>query len=462
VHHLRIRPPNPFSSLYDRNGIADRKLRRDLNLFITAVAAGSMFFTVTSGAPFTDFAMALGADDFHFSIIYAVPAAFAVLQFLASWLLEKTRKRKLIFIVSGIAQRALWIPVALVPVFMPMDKPMLRLWTVIALLSASSAAGMFMNVTFFSWLGDIVPLRIRGRYLSLRYSISTATGLLAVLAASLALEGLPGLVGYAIVFGVLALFGVADIVQFVWIRDPPMAVPKREPFFRTLSGAMKNKAFLLYLLFWTAWSFCWNLPAPFYNKYALETLHISLTAVTLAGQVAFSLMAVLLVQWWGRRLDRHGHHWVLARCGAMLCALPLLWVFAAPGQVWPMLLYSLGAGIFFCGVDVTSVQMLVTATPQRSRSVYIAIYMVVTSIVGMSLANIAGGKLLEWMGDLSFRFAGIRFDRYKVLFAASCALRFIIVMAVLPMVGARQENPENVESYMEKEAEVDDGKESAR
>ena len=176
MHRLKRRFVNPFSSLYDRNGIADEGLRRDLTLFTTSAAVGSIFYSVTGGTPYTDFAVKLGADDFHFSVLFAVPAAFAVLQLVASWLLEKTRKRKLIFLASGIVSRATWLLVALTPVFIPMDKPMLRLWTVIALISFSSLAGMFMNVTFFSWLGDIVPIGIRGRYLGLRYSITARDG----------------------------------------------------------------------------------------------------------------------------------------------------------------------------------------------------------------------------------------------------------------------------------------------
>jgi MFS family permease len=448
--------------LYDRSGIADARQRRDLSLLISAASFGTVFFAVTGGTPYTNFAIALGADDFHFSVLFAVPAAFGILQFFASWLMEKTRKRKAIFIASGVVQRGLWLPVAVVPLLMPMSAPELRLWTVIALLAFSSIAGMFMNVTFFSWLGDVVPLQIRGRYLSLRYSINTAAGLVSVLIASYLLEKMQGLLGYAIVFGILSLFGVADIVHYIWIRDPPMAVSTHEPFRKSFSAALKNKGFMLYLLFWTAWSFCWNLPGPFYNKYALESLHISLFMTTLAGQVAYSLVVVLLVQWWGRRLDRHGHHWVLLRCGVALCVLPLVWAFASPGQVWPLLVYSLGVGVFFCGVDVTSVQMLVTVTPQRNRSLYIAFYMVVTSIIGVSLANIVGGKLLEWMGNLSFSVAGVQFDRYKVLFAASCVLRLAVMLALLPLIaGAKQENPDDGEPYEDKEVEDYAGNEPA-
>lgn len=432
---MKKRSLNPLTNLYDQNNVVDKRLRRDLNLFTYAVALGTVFFSISIGStPFTGFASALGTDDLQFSILLAVPVAASFLQFFASWLMERTRKRKSIFIVSGIIQRALWIPVALIPLFVPMDKPVLRLWLVITLISMSSIANMFMNVTFFSWLGDIVPMHVRGRYLSLRYSISTAMGLLSAVVASLVLDRLPGLNGYAIVFGVVALFGVADIVCFIWIRDPPMHVTEHEPFMKSLSGIFKDKGFLLYLLFWTAWMFAWNLPGPFYSKYALDKLGISLSVTTLAGQVAYGMMAVLFVQWWGRQLDRHGHHWVLVRCGLVLCVLPLLWLFARPGEFWPMLVSSLGTGIFFCGIDVTSVQMLVTVTPQRNRSMFIAMYMVITSIVGGSLANLAGGKLLSMMGELHITFLGMQFDRYKLLFAGSCVLRLLIVLVLLPMI----------------------------
>lgn len=459
---MKKRLLNPLANLYDRNGISNKGLRRDLTLFITAVAMGSVFFSVSTGTPFTGFASALGANDFYYGILLAIPIAVSFLQFFASWLLEKTKKRKLIFIATGIAQRALWLPIALVPLFVPMDKPVLRLWMVVALMTVSSSMGMFMNVTFFSWLGDIVPMRIRGRYLSLRYSISTFTGLVSAIVASIALDRIPGLNGYMIVFGVTTLFGVSDIVQFIWIRDPPMEISSHESFRKVFAGVFRDKGYWTYLLFWTAWAFCWNLPGPFYSKYAIDKLGFSLTITTLASQVAYGVMAVLLVQWWGRRLDRHGHHWVLARCGAVFCISPLVWLFAAPGVIWPMLVSSLCTGIFFCGIDVTSVQMLVSVTPTRNRSIYIAMYMVVTSLFGVSLANVAGGKLLEWMGELNFSFLGLHLDRYKLLFVGACGLRLLVVLLLLPMLAnIKPHNMDNVDSENMERIEDNAGNEPA-
>lgn len=427
---------HPLKTLYDQNAIHDKALRRDLSLFIYSVSAGTVFFAISTGTPFTGLAVALGANDLFYSLLFAIPISTSVLQFFASWLMERTRQRKVIFIISGLIQRSLWIPVALVPLFVPMGDGQLRLWAIIGLTTLSSLAGSFMNVTFFSWLGDVVPLRMRGRYLGVRSSISTVLGLLSAFAASLVLDAISGLQGYVIVFGVGALFGITDIATFFWIRDPGM-VPSDTHYGKALKAALHERPFLIYLLFWTAWIFTWNLSGPFFTKYCLDHLRLNLTITTLAGQVAGGLMTFLFIQRWGHLLDSHGFRWVLLRSGLVGCLTSLVWLFAAPGQFWPLLVFSLLNGVFVCGVDVTSVQMLVSVTPQQNRSIYIAIYMVVTSVLGSSLGYLCGGALLDWMGDLRFQALGIAFDRYKVLFTGASVLRLGVILALLPyMAGA--------------------------
>ena len=435
---MKLRLQNPLTSLYTQGNVQDPAQRRDLNLIIAAASIGTVFFAVSTGTPFTGFAKALGLNDFMFSVLLAVPVALSFLQFLNAWVLEKLRARKTLFITAGILQRVAWIPVALVPLFIPPEAASLRVWTVVALISLSSAAASFMNVTLYSWFGDIIPLSIRGHYFGLRSSIATLLGLASALAASFILDRNPTLNGYMWVFGVASLFGVADIVTFFWTRDIPMKdepEPHDGPYLKLIASTFADRGFLRYLLFWTAWVFCWNLSGPFFTVYALGKLNLTLTVTTLVGQVASAVMTVYFTQWWGRRLDKNGFRWVLLRCGLALGILPLFWLFANPGNFWPYLVFSVGNGIFFCGSDVTAVQMLTTATPERNRSAFLATYLVVTSVVGMSLGNLAGGKILELIGELQFRFLGFTFDRYKLLFIGVGLLRLLIILFLLPELG---------------------------
>lgn len=431
---MKKRSINPLTNLYDRNCIADKRLRRDLNLFTSAAAIGTVFFAIATGTPFSGLAVALGADDLFYALLFALPIATSFLQFIASWLLERTRRRKTIFLIGGLIQRVLWVPVALVPLFVPMGEPQLRLWSVIILITLASAGASFMNVTFFSWFGDVVPIGIRGRYIGLRASISTVLGLSAALVASWVLDQIPGLTGYEIVFGVGSLFGIADIVTFIWVRDPPMQAEEHQKFSSLLSGVLKDRPYLMYLLFWTAWVFCWNLSGPFFAKYCLTNLKLSITVTTLTGQVAYGLVAFPFMAWWGHKLDHHSHRWVLIRGGVLGSFIPLFWLFAHPGSFWPNLLFNLANGVFVCGMDITSMQMLVTVTPQKNRATYIATYMVVTSVVGASLGYLAGGGLLELMKGISFSLLGVQIDQYKLLFVGAGALRLAAVLCIVPLI----------------------------
>lgn len=421
----------PITRLYNQYGLA-MELRRDLNLVVLAVVFGMVHATITSGPGLTGFARDLGAGDFFYALLMALPVLGGAMQLAASWIIEKTGRRKKWFILFGIVHRSLWLAVALTPWIVPMTPSLLRLWTVIVLVTMSSVTASFVNVGFYSWMGDLIPIAIRGRFLALRSLISTVAGVAAALAAGWALDRIGGMAAYTAVFAFASVCGVADIVIFLWIKDPPMRETRREPFPTVVRRAVRNRPYLRYLIFWTVWAFCWNLTAPFVNVYALGPLKLSFQAVTLAGQVAGGVITVLTVAWWGRRLDACSAGWVIRRGVLVMAGMPLLWIFARPGTVWPMFLFNLGYSAANAGISLTSTQMLMTSTPSRNRSLYVALYAMVTSIFGAALGYLAGGALLEWMGGVSFTLAGFAFDRYKLLFLGGGALQTISCLLLLP------------------------------
>ena len=115
----------------------------------------------------------------------------------------------------------------------------------------ATASGSFMNISFTSWLADVVPIHIRGRYLGLRSSISTLFGLTGALVASLVIQKMPGLDGYMLVFGVATVFGIGDIATFIWIKDPPMHAVEHHRFFDSMKTVLRDRNYVKYLIFWT-------------------------------------------------------------------------------------------------------------------------------------------------------------------------------------------------------------------
>ena len=425
-----MRNLNPLRNLYNQYNLS-KVQRKDMNLVIVSLACFMVYFPVTTGAPLAGFAREIGAGDFFFSILMALPLLGNLLQIFTSLIIERTGKRKALFITFGIISRLLWAIVGIVPMLM-ISNVKGSIPYIIGIIALSSMCNGFMSAGFFSWMGDLIPGRMRGRYLGYRDSISTFVGLVAAIIIANLMDAMTGLKTYMVVFLVAGAFGTLDIFMFIFVTDAPMKKEKHAKLFVVLKRAIKNKGFVKYVLFWTAWFFTFNMANPFYNMYALGPLGLTFTQVAIAGQVAYSVTALLVSPRWGGQLDRHGHQWVLYRAGLAICIVPLVWLFASKGSMWPFLIFSMGTGLFLCGINTTAAQMLMTATPEKNRSMHIAIYLLVTSLVGTMAGYLFGGAMLELLGDVTLKFGFITMDRYKIIFTCAAILRLLVLIFLLP------------------------------
>jgi len=411
------------------NSISGKELRLSLSLVIIGIAIGNGFFVVINGASFTGFTRELGAGDLLYGIIMAMPVIGGILQVFASYYLENTGKRKQLFLISGFIQRLLWIPVAIIPLIIPEKYNYIIIWSVTILITIASASGSINGLTFYPWLGDLVPLEMRGSFFSRRSAISTATGAVAGIAAGLFLDAVQGFRGYAVVFIVAALLGTVDILCFIWIKDPPMTVSERKiPFTELFIKPFRNKNYMRFVLFVSAWNFGMNFSGPFFNVYMLEYLGMSFLKVFLFGQVVSSISTVIFARYWGRIIDKFGCKPVIAICCFVVAFLPVLWIFATPENYLIILLINFCSGIFNPGIDMSALNLSIWLAPDENRSIYVADYTLLTSSVGIALAYILGGAFMQYvkpfidMLDATF-VLGQKFSNYHALFILSGLLR---------------------------------------
>jgi hypothetical protein len=425
-----------LKNLYLENGIK-KELGSSLNNVILAITFGVIFINITGGPALTGFARELQAKEFIFGILMAMPVIGGLFQLFASYVLEKTKKRKKVFLIFGVIQRALWIPVGLIPFVIPMEADSLRIWTVIILITVASSCGSFVNVSFFSWMADLIPGKFRGRFFSLRTRISTVAGLIASLIISKLLDVLPGFTGYTTVFILAGVMGVMDILCFIKVIDVPMETQeKKESMLNIIKQAFKDHGYRKYLLFWTLWGFTINFSAPFINLYALGNLKMSFTEINLTGQVVSNLTTIFFITKWGKFLDKFGSKVLLYITCTSTAVLLLLLVLASPDNYIPFLLFNLIGGMIWCGTDLANQNMLITHTPSHNRSMYIAIYSVLTTLIGNALAYIAGGYFLESVNKLNIHIflGGILLNNYQLLFIVSSIMRLAAALVFLPGV----------------------------
>ncbi len=409
----------PFQVIYSEARLLP-SIRRSLTALIFGNLFGTLFTSITTGSALTGYAAALGANDFSYGLLTGIPLTAALIQIPAAILVSRTRRRKRYMLTFGTFSRVLWLLVGLVPFLLPEDPAALRLWSVIFLVGISAAAGSFINVCFVPWLADLVPIGIRGRWISFRDSIISITSVVVGVLTALLLDRMGGFAGYAVVLCLGGALGVADMLCFVWVEDVKSTSPPARASLRAvLAQIWKDKPFFRFMVFWTVWNFAANIGNPYLTRYALSEIGLTFMQLTLWGQIAALVSTALFISTWGRMIDRCGTKPVLLVTGIVTALSPVFYLFAVRGSVLPTLLHNFIGAAFWSGTNICATHVQLTRSPDSQRPIYIAVFGCISSLLGAFPGVLFGGALLEAIGGL-----GLGPDpRYKIVFAISILAR---------------------------------------
>jgi len=422
-----------------KNYSIDRGLMLDLNRVILGSGLGMVFFSTYNGAPFSGFVRSLGVGDFMYGVLMAFPVMGGLFQVLAAYVLERTGLRKKLFLISGVMQRIVIIPIVLIAYIMPQEYKPFTIGFIMLMLLISAIGGSFNGVTFFSWMASIVPINIRGRFFGQRQLFFTITSLLGGLALGFLLDLIGGSLGYIVVLIIAAIFGLLDVACFIRIGDPPMDIPDRNiSLLKVWKEALGHRNFRKYLIFWSVWTFAVNLSAPFFNDYMLNFLNMKFLQITLLASTVYSIATVFSVRRWGNMIDKYGNKPVMQICGLGVVLLPFLWIFVTPATIGMIALINMLSGLFWCGVELTANNMMIGLSPEKNRSFYIGSFSMVTAIMGSIVAYFTGGILMEsthaLFDRLNIMLLGYPIRNYHLLFVITSFLRGLAVICLLPAV----------------------------
>lgn len=420
-----------FDNLYAEAGLPT-DVRRGLNWILGGNLFGTLHGVVCGGgtAALVGLAGMLGAGDMEFGLLVAIPQIAALLQIPFSLLVNRTHKRKIYMLTIGLFSRLLWMLFGFLPLLSRVPESQLPLVTLISLLGISSACGAVINVCWFPWFSDLAPLNIRGRWLSLRDTLTAVGSLLFGLLVAYLLDVLPIDSKYIVIFLIGGGFGVLDMICFAFAPEVWTAKPKKTPMHKTILEALRNKPFMRLTVMWTAWNFTANLSGAYLTPYAMNSMGLNFMQITIFGTVAASVATVLAVPRWGRTLDQFGSKNVMfiGCIGASLT--PAFYLLSTPGNIWPTLLHNVFGALFWSASNLAANSMQLSASPDESRPTYIALFSCITALVGVAFGTLCGGWFLEACNAAGW-FTG-SFDRYKVLILASVVLRFGFTLLLVP------------------------------
>jgi MFS family permease len=423
-----------------KNSASKPSIRDTLKASTIDGVFAAVFSNTTSGVLLTSFLLELGAQPIQIGLLAAIPLLANLLQPIGAYLSEQTLSRQRFCRWIYTPARLLWLLLVVGIVLFSHGKvePQTLMLGTLAIALLSCGYGAVGSAPWLSWMAQIVPCRLRGRYFGFRNSAANLTNLISVPLLGLlighwgggAVEGYGIALGIGIVAGMVSL-GFQGLMADV---NPQEGKQPQEKIADEGGETHGNGNFLWFLLYYGSWMFAVNLSAPFFNLYLLDNLHLNLSQVTLYS----SLMAganLLMLMLWGRLSDRVGNRPILLGAGLAMALIPLLWwwVSGSAWSIWlgiPMLhllMGGTGAAIELCGHT-----MQMGVAPSQNQSTYFGVVAAIAGVSG-ALGTMTGGFLAEGTYGL------------LGLFALSAVARLV---ALLPLIWVQEDRSHSLRQML--------------
>lgn len=450
------RPNDPPPSLIPESDddLRGRELRNALGIVTVAWLFGSVWVTAISGAPLTLFARKLGSSEFQLGILTALPFLAQLVSMPASVLIERTAQRKRIFLISLYAQRLLWFVIASVPILISgagstsLGAATAVFLVLMFLMHSGQAVG---GPAWVSWMADVVPDRVRGRYFTRRRQLGILSAIPTALVVGWMLDRVGGgqgetqrtLYWCAVIFCAAAVFGIADIAAFHLVREPKREPAQQADVWGLFREPVRDRQFMVFAGFVGTMMFAVSFMGQFVTLYMIERLKITATAVQMMLLAAPMLAQFLTLHLWGNAVDRMGKRPVLAIAGLGLVPVGVGWIFVSPESPWLGYVLSAAGAALWAGVETANFNFVLefsgsdeSEAGERRGSNYVAVNAVIVNTAGC-LGGLSAGVVatllrdwrwehgLPWLNTITF---------YEVLFLVSAGLRLASVAVFLPFV----------------------------
>ncbi|MBN1896273.1 MAG: MFS transporter [Candidatus Aenigmarchaeota archaeon] len=370
----------------DRITEEERSSSMNYSLMDSLFSSAGLTLTTTM---FSAFAVAIGADNIFIGLLASIPLIFwTVMQIPAYKLVDFRFPRKLITISALGISRLMVVPIIFIP-FMPADS---RLMTFLVLVTLSSLFGAIAGPSWSSWMGDLVPSRIRGKYFSKRLRLASLFSIMGLILATgvLAFSADSSLTGFQIIFSVGLAAGMIALFFIARMKDPGFS---RSPDFDDYSGTAKR--FRKFILMFFIWHFGVTLSAPFYVVRLLSDLNAAYFWVPV--QVITASAAMVFFQTaWGKYADKFGSR-VIMLIGAVSASFyPFVWLFVQnPYQMLPTEILS---GFAWGGFNLAYFNYLLEISPEGKRHRYSAFFYLTFGVAGV-LGPITGGLISAYFAE---------------------------------------------------------------
>jgi MFS family permease len=406
--------------------------RRGLRLAFYEGGLANVFTELTGGQFQVGFALLLGARDLQIGLLSALPHLANLSQLTASYLLERTGQCKRLALLTSGLSRLVWVGVLLLPLGLFSTLGDLRVWFLVSIVALSSLFVAMNNTVWISWLGDLVPRRLRGRYFGRRNMLIAAVSMSVPLLAGVLIDAWKNWFspqdarGFLLIFCVGIGCGVAALAVLWRIPAMPFTPSQGSPFFSRLAVPLRDTNFRRFILFYLCWGASVNIAGPFFVVFMLQELRFSYTLVAILTATT-ALCSIIGMRFWGQMTDRFSAKPVSLLGGIGAASLPGLWLLTAVLPPWGVLAFShIVGGLSWSALNLNLNTLLLGLSPRQERSIYLSVYASLTGLT-TAVAPIVGGLLGKMLREGTVPLP-LWANPYLCLFALSCVCRMLSLL----------------------------------
>jgi MFS family permease len=349
-------------------------------------------------------ALARGADNLAVSLIVSAPHFAGLLRLAVPALMAWFAHRKALCITAYVASAVVLcvVPIAASPRFSlgnaEVISTLVAAWCIYHLLEYAG------TITLWSWLGDLAPRRIRGRFCGYRERWLVA-GRIGGIVFTIALAWLWGrvlpegerwqpLAASAAIGAVLLAVSAVPLALMPAIEYMPSAVP-RTPW-RAVLRATFERPYRQLVVFSCYSSLVHGITAPAQGAYPRQMLGVSYSSMQMlqgmmrAGQTA-------LAPTMGKWCDLWGSRPVMIVSLLVSGVGPLFFIAATPDRWW----WLIGAYVVwmaYAGLNVGFDNAKLKLAPPDNTAPYLAVYYALADFV-FAVMTVASGLCIDWLVD---------------------------------------------------------------
>lgn len=400
---------------------------------VVAGCLGMAYTQLTLCAAAIDYTRSLGGNGLHIGIWNALPTGMLFMQFLAALAANHLHYRRRLWMALSILQRVLYLPVVFGPWLLPDVPDTTWVWAYLGVLAVEQGLLHFCTPLWLSWMGDYLPHKGLNQYWGIRQLWMHWTAAASLLLAALILFGfgLDVRTGFPILVTIGSIAGVADILLFWKVDEPPVTRVPNPELKKVLLAPFQHAGFRSFIGFMCFWHFAAMIGASFISLYLLQHVGMSLSQVLLlwtCSWVGGALSAERLGHW----ADVWGNKPVLVLCTAFKSVL-MFSLLAVPRDAtlafWVLVPVFMFDAVLNAGFAIATNGFLLKNSPAENRTMYIAAGTAYAGIVG-GVTSVAAGAWLAAVGGWSTSVGGFEVNGFHVLFMSSIALRFVSTVVV--------------------------------